>query len=247
VTTRRAGSRADRLDLIVRRLRDRPGLTAGELARDLGVSARSIFRDLDTLRERGYPLESARGRGGGLRVHPNWGLGRVLFSGDEALCTLLALAISERLGMPMFGPALARARRKIADAFPAAERRRIAPLRERIFVGPPASRSVRASYREPQTATARELQSAFVSERQVLAEYQREDGVVSRRQLEPHALVINWPAWYLMVFDHSRAAPRTLRMDRFRTVQVLAEAFHPRPVDMMRDLMGAVDVRLERV
>jgi len=117
-----ARSRADRLDLLARVLRDRPGVTAGDLARELGVSVRSIFRDLDALRERGYPIESARGRGGGLRLRANWGLGRVLLSRDEALCTLLGLAVAEKLGFPMFAPEVARARRKIADAFPTAER-----------------------------------------------------------------------------------------------------------------------------
>src|ERR687889_670029 len=145
----RPASRADRLELLARVLGDRPGATAADLARELGVSTRSVFRDLDALRERGYPVESSRGRGGGLRLHPNWGLGRVQLSRDEALCTLLGLAIAERLGMPMFGPGAARSRRKIADAFPPAERRRIAPLRERIFVAQPASPDVRRSYAEP--------------------------------------------------------------------------------------------------
>src|SRR3712207_4657799 len=95
-------NRADRLDLLARVLRDRPGVTAGDLARELGVSVRSVFRDVEALRERGYPIESARGRGGGLRLHPNWGLGRVLLSRDEALCALLGLAVAEKLGFPMF-------------------------------------------------------------------------------------------------------------------------------------------------
>jgi predicted DNA-binding transcriptional regulator YafY len=45
--------RVDRLDLLTRILRDRPGITIADLARELGVSVRSVFRDLDHLRERG--------------------------------------------------------------------------------------------------------------------------------------------------------------------------------------------------
>src|ERR687889_514744 len=153
----RPASRADRLELLARVLGDRPGATAADLARELGVSTRSVFRDLDALRERGYPVESARGRGGGLRLHPNWGLGRVLLSRDEALCALLGLAVAEKLRFPMFAP---------EDA--------------------------------------------------------REDGAVSHRRLEPHALVINWPAWYLMAHDHLRGESRTFRLDRFVTVAVEA-------------------------
>src|SRR5206468_595808 len=122
--------RIDRLDLLTRVLRDRPGITVAELARALAVSARSVFRDLDHLRDRGYPIEADRGRGGGVRLHASWGLGRVLLSSEEALSTLLSLAISEKLGFPMFAADVARARKKIVDAFPTTERKRIGPLRE---------------------------------------------------------------------------------------------------------------------
>jgi predicted DNA-binding transcriptional regulator YafY len=240
-------SRADRLDLVARTLRDRPGLTAADLAEALGVSQRSIFRDLDTLRERGFPIEGSRGRGGGLRLHPNWGLGRVLLSHEEALCTLLSLAISEKVGMPMFAGATGRARRKIVDAFPMSERRRIAPLRERIFVGVPASARVRASYSDPEAAPSRALQAAFVAEQRVVADYMREDGEVSERTLEPHALVINWPAWYLVAFDLSRGASRTFRMDRFRRVHALPDTFRSRPSEMVSELLARPDVELQRV
>ena len=242
-----ARNRTDRLDLVARVLRDRPGVTAGDLAREFDVSVRSIFRDLDALRERGYPVESARGRGGGLRLHPNWGLGRVLLSRDEALCALLGLAVAEKLRFPMFAPEVARARRKIADAFPAAERRRIAPLRERIFIGEPASADVRRSYREPAATPTRQLQVAFVEERVVQVEYAREGGAVSRRRLEPHALVINWPAWYLMAHDHSRGESRTFRLDRFVTVEAQAETFRPRPRTFVRVLLDSAGVTLSQV
>ena len=94
--------RVDRLDLLARILRDRPGITIAVLAHDLNVSVRSVCRDIDHLRERGYPIEADRGRGGGLRLHSSWGLGKVLLSSEEALCTLLSLAISEKLSFPMF-------------------------------------------------------------------------------------------------------------------------------------------------
>lgn len=212
--------RVDRLDLLARVLRDRPGITVGALARDLGVSVRSVFRDIDHLRERGYPIEADRGRGGGLRLHPSWGLGKVLLSSEEALCTLLSLAISEKLSFPIFSAEVSRARKKIVDAFPAAERKRIAPLRERIFVGRPASAAVRGSYTTPDAAVMRPLQVAFVKEVMVSAEYVKETGESSTRRIEPHAMLINWPAWYLLGFDHLRGEPRMFRFDRFRGAQL---------------------------
>ena len=241
------GTRTDRLDLVTRMLRDQPGITAADLARALGVSVRSVFRDLDHLRERGHPIDAARGRGGGLRLRGNWGLGRVLLSREEALCTLLGLAIAEKLGLPMFTSEIARARRKIADAFPATERRRITPLRERIFIGAPASAAVRASYKEPAPAPMRQLQVAFVEERTIEATYAKDTGEPSVRRLEPHALVINWPAWYLMAHDYARGEPRTFRLDRFVAVEVQTVTFRPRPLDAVRELLEASGTALDRI
>jgi predicted DNA-binding transcriptional regulator YafY len=240
-------TRLDRLDLLPRLLRDRPGITTSDLARELGISARSIFRDLDVLRERGYPIEAARGRGGGLRLHPNWGMSKVLLSREEALCTLLGLAIGEKLGLPMFAQEIRRARRKIGDAFPSGERRRLNPLRERILIGAPASASVRSSYGAPSAAAMRSLQVAFVDERSIEADYLKEGAVVSRRRLEPHALVINWPAWYLMAHDRDRVETRTFRFDRFVAVRVEADHFQPRPHEVMRELIGTAGVVLDPV
>jgi predicted DNA-binding transcriptional regulator YafY len=231
-------SRVDRLDLLTRVLRDRPGITVGSLAHELGVSVRSVFRDLDHLRERGYPIEADRGRGGGVRLHTSWGLGRVLLSSEEALCTLLSLAISEKLSFPMFSADVSRARKKIVDAFPTAERKRIAPLRERIFVGRPASTHVRGSYVAPDAGVMRRLQVAFVQENIVSADYVKETGESSTRRVEPHAMLINWPAWYLLGFDHLRGEPRTFRFDRFRNVEVEEHSvFRARPREIAGRLL----------
>jgi predicted DNA-binding transcriptional regulator YafY len=242
-----ASGRVDRLDLLARVMRDRPGVTAGELAEELGVSVRSVFRDLGALRDRGLPVESSRGRGGGLRLQGNWGLGRVLLGREEALCTLLGLAVAEKLGFPLFAAEVTRARRKIADAFPSAERRRLAPLRERIFVGQAASPAVRASYREPDPAVMRRLQAAFVESRVVSADYVREDGVRSARWLEPHALVINVPAWYLLARDLDRSATRTFRLDRFVAVVPDARTFNAMAPQIVREALESQGVALARV
>ncbi|HEY8176578.1 MAG TPA: WYL domain-containing protein [Gemmatimonadaceae bacterium] len=240
--------RIDRLDLLTRVLRDRPGITVAVLAHELGVSVRSVFRDMDHLRERGYPIEADRGRGGGVRLHTSWGLGKVLLSSEEALCTLLSLAISEKLSFPMFSADVSRARKKIVDAFPTAERKRIAPLRERIFVGRPASATVRGSYVVPDGGVMRRLQVAFVRELIVSADYVKETGESSTRRVEPHAMLINWPAWYLLGFDHLRGEPRTFRFDRFRNVEVEEHSiFRARPREIAGKLLSEHCVPMDPV
>lgn len=225
-----------RLEEMLRLLRDRPGITTSDLALQLGTSVRSVFRDAAYLRERGYPIESSRGRGGGLRLHPSWGLGRVLWSTEEALGVLLSLALMERLALPMFGSGLGKARKKLVDAFPTHERRRLTPLRERVLVGPPATAVVAASYRAPKDAAVRALQAAFVRERLIRATYVREDGERSERRVEPHAILLNWPAWYLIGFDHLREGVRTFRLDRFESVREEPEGFRPRPRAILAEI-----------
>lgn len=236
---RRPLPRTDRLDLVLSVLRDRPGITAAGVAEDLGTSVRSIFRDVAALRERGYPIEADRGRGGGLRLHPSWGLSRVMLSTEEALGTLLALAITEKLGLPMFAPEIGRARRRIMAAFPLAERRRLTPLRERILIGRAASAAVRASYGTPDIEVTRRLQTAFIQERSVRAEYVREDGRRTWRPIEPHGILINWPAWYLLGWDRERLGARTFRFDRFRSVDPGDGApFRPRARQLAAEALG---------
>ena len=236
--------RIDRLDLLTRIIRDRPGIVAAELARELGVSIRSVFRDLAHLRDRGYPVEADRGRGGGVRLHASWGLGKVLLSSEEALCTLLSLAISEKLRFPMFASEVTRARKKVVDALPKDERRKIAPLRERILVGRPASAAVRASYREPNAAASRNMQVAFVREQVISTVYINEKGERATRRVEPHALLIMWPAWYVLAFDYLRGEPRTFRFDRFELVQLEeGSSFRARPREIALAVLGdACDV-----
>ena len=232
--------RPERLDLLLRTLRDRPGITAGQLAEELQTGARSIFRDIAYLRDRGHPIEASRGRGGGLRLHPRYGLGRVTLASEEALGVLLSLALAERLALPMFGDKLGGARRKLIDAFPATDKARLGPLRSRVLVGPAASARVAGSYRTPDRAATAALQSAFVNQQVITCVYAKEGSHQTARRVEPHAILLNWPAWYIMAVDTSSVEVRTFRLDRFVAVRAEAETFRPKPGVILRSMTGFV-------
>lgn len=231
--------RADRLELLLRVLRDRPGITADEVAQRLGTSRRSVSRDVARLRERGYPIEASRGRGGGLRLHPSFGLGRVQLSPEQAVGALLSVAIGELLPLPLFWRDLGAVRTKIVAAFPEAERRRLKALRERIIVGPAASPEVASSYGRVERESALALQSAFVRERVLEVGYVRGDGERSTRIVEPHVILLNWPAWYLLAHDRTREDVRTFRLDRMGGARERAEGFTPRARGVIRAIGGA--------
>jgi predicted DNA-binding transcriptional regulator YafY len=230
--------RAERLDLLLRIIRDRPGVTAEQIAAELKTSARSVFRDVAYLRDRGHPVEASRGRGGGLRLHPRYGLGRVVLTVDEGLSVLLSLAVVEHMGMPMFNERIGTARRKLIDAFPASDKARLAPLRARVLVGPAASPRVAASYGTPDRTATAALQSAFVNLHVVTCSYVKEGGAETERRLEPHAILLNWPAWYLLAIDVANGEVRTFRLDRFTRVQVEAQTFRPRPSAILKSIEG---------
>ncbi|HKW10884.1 MAG TPA: WYL domain-containing protein, partial [Gemmatimonadaceae bacterium] len=118
----------------------------------------------------------------------------------------------------------------------------------RIFVGRPASVHVRISYRTPEPDVMRRLQVAFVREAMIRADYVKESGDFSTRRVEPHAMLISWPAWYLLGFDHLRREPRMFRFDRFRNVEVEdVGSFRARPREIAALVLGEHGARMEPV
>jgi predicted DNA-binding transcriptional regulator YafY len=137
-------SRVLRLEALKALLAERDTTTVADLAEELGVSARTLHRDLALLRDMGVPVEGDRGTGGGLRLEPGWSLGRVHLNKSEALGLLLSLTIAEKVGSPLLLDDLRSITRKVGAAFAPAQARRILALRRRILVGQTASDQVLA-------------------------------------------------------------------------------------------------------
>lgn len=187
------------------------------------------------LSARGVPLEAERGRGGGVRVPVRLGLGRLQLSHREALDLLLALAAGERMKSPLLLSSLKALRQKIAMAFPPEERSRVGRLRRRVLHGRPASPRVTSTWATPRPAIIAAIQDGFFEQRAVQVTYES-NGETSSRLVEPHYLLLTWPAWYLLCWDHSRSAVRTLRLDRITSARITDEAFALRPFDSMLEV-----------
>lgn len=213
------------------------------LAAELGVSLRTLRRDMARLAARGVPIEAERGRGGGVRVPARVGLGRLQLDHREALDLLLALAIGERIRSPLLLSSLKGLRQKIGMAFPPEERLRIGRLRRRILHGPPVSHRTSESWGSPHPAVLGPIQDGFFEQRALEVEYgtARER---TTRVVEPHYLMLAWPAWYLLVWDHLRGAVRMLRLDRIESARLTDRTFQLRDADAMllvaRDLFAAL-------
>src|SRR5262245_43533546 len=134
MVTRTTSGRLGRLEELKGLLAARDFVTSGELAAELGVSERTLQRDIEVLRAGGVPIDADRGRGGGLRLERAWSFGRLHLSLEEAIDLLLSLAIAERIDSPLFLRRLASVRRKLAAAFSAKDQAKIRMLRRRLLI-----------------------------------------------------------------------------------------------------------------
>ncbi|WP_342375294.1 WYL domain-containing protein [Myxococcus stipitatus] len=228
----------DRLDRVLGLLASRPSWTAAELAEELGVCVRTVRRDLARLEARGVPVESDAGRGGGVRVPPRTGLGRVQLDAHEVLDLLLALALAEQLRSPLLLSTLKGLRQKLAASFPPEDRARVSGLRRRILVGP-SSRNIAATWKPPTASVLRPIQEAFFEQRALELTYRTND-VSTERVVEPHYLLLSWPAWFLLVWDHLRGAVRMLRVDRIEAARLTASTFRIRDSKQMLATLGDI-------
>ena len=230
--SRATSSRLHRLEELKALLKARDHVTAAELSAELGVSIRTVNRDLEILRDGGVPIESDRGRGGGLRLQRNWALGRLHLNQTEAIDLLLSIAIAERMNSPLLLQQLAPIKHKIVASFSESYQPRIRSLRKRILVGAPASDRVVSSFSAPQRKAVAGVAEAFFNMRCIAIEYADQNGAITTRDVEPQFLYLNVPVWYLLVWDRLRSAIRFFRVDRIRSVTVLEMGFRladPRP------------------
>lgn len=214
-------SRAIRLFELRERLQAGAETTVGALAIALGVSERTVRRDLATLRDQGLTITGESGPGGGVRLEGRRGLTAVHLAVEEVAALWLAVRIAQAIG-PLAGPVPwgRRAERvvpKLLSALPIARARALRDLCRRIYVGPPASDSVRglAGTGVPELLVLVE-RAAFEGLAMRFA-YRDRNGRASIRHVEPHGVLIQLPVWYLLARDVTADAPRAFRMDRIAT------------------------------
>lgn len=208
--------------------------TIADLARETGVSPRTIARDLELMRDQGMQIETERGRGGGLRLDRNWGVGRLNLSYEDAVDLLISIAVAEQMKSPMFLANLDTVRRQLVASFSPAKRDRVERLKSRILIGVTASTQVQSGTTAPPRRVIQSLHKAFVDRDCLEIRYQREDGKVSNRVIEPHYLLLKYPVWYVIAQDRLREAPRTFRADRMLSATPQGDPFRLLPKSVFR-------------
>jgi predicted DNA-binding transcriptional regulator YafY len=209
-------NRLERLHAITEeiRLRSPRAVSAAALAEELGVTRRTIERDLATLRAAGLPLLAAPGRRGGQRLNPSAVLPPLNLTEREATALLVALTVVE--GMPYTSAGRAAAV-KIRRGLPAATATATADLCERIRISQPAPLAL-------DKRILGVLEDAVASSVVVRIDYTDRNGLESRREVEGAGFLggaDGW--WYLGAWCRLRQDGRLFRLDRISKARLTGE------------------------
>lgn len=206
--------RQARLLAITEYLRARKtGVTAEQLAQRFGVTMRTIYRDLDTLREAELPVLAEQGRGGGYALDRHYTLPPVNLTPREAavLCALGTHALDMRL-VP-FPEATRRALEKVRGALSASAQRELLTLMGQLrFTGVPAHSAP--------PAVVRVIEEAWFTQRPLALVYVASSGERTRRRVRLESLVMERSLTLLNCHDEEKGEARQFRLDRIEHAEL---------------------------
>ena len=198
--------------------RDWPG---AELAGRLAVSGRTIRRDVDRLRELGYPVESLTGPAGGYRLRAGTAMPPLLLDDEEAIAIAVGLLTAARSSVAGIEETAVRALVKLEQVLPAHLRRRVTALGSATIAPSFGGPTVDPQHLTLIAAACRDFECVRFA-------YRRRDGTESRREVEPHTLVNLGRRWYVVAWDRRREDWRTFRLDRLSGPASTGVRFAPR-------------------
>ncbi|MER5499518.1 MULTISPECIES: YafY family protein [unclassified Streptomyces] len=197
--------------------------SGADLAERLGVTPRTVRRDIDKLRDLGYPVNASPGTGGGYQLGSGAQLPPLLLDDDEAVAVAVGLRTAAGNGVEGIGETSVRALAKLEQVLPNRLRRRVNALNTFTV---PLFRDPGAFAADPAVLT--ELAAACRDGERLRFAYRDHAGSASRRTVEPHRLVCAERRWYLVAWDLDRAAWRTFRADRITPAPPHGPRFVPR-------------------
>ena len=212
-----------------------------ELTRRLGVSPRTLRRDVDRLRGYGYPVETQPGPGGYYRLAAGRTMPPLVLDDDEAVATLLALASLAAVGPASVGPssdplaerdrqveggiddAATRAYGKVDQFLPARLRGRAVSVRSSLETSPQPAPIV--------TTEQLGLVAEAIADQQTISfSYENARGERAHRRVEPYRHVHHMLRWYVLAWDLERDDWRVFRLDRMSDLLRTGTRYEPRPL-----------------
>ncbi len=216
-------------------LQARASWGGAELAQRLEITQRTVRRDVDRLRELGYPVEAEPGRHGGYRLGRGGRLPPLLLNDDEAVAVAIGLRSAVDGTIAGLEESAVSTLAKLDHLLPAHLARRVRNLHEStaslLWSGTRADRVEAAHLLVLANACSVHERARFA--------YTDRGGKSSDRLVEPLRLVRSGPRWYLVARDIDRADWRTFRLDRLKSPETVGTHFEhidpPDPVAMVTD------------
>lgn len=193
-----------------------------ELADRLEVSVRTLRRDVDRLRDLGYPVQADRGVGGGYQLMPGASLPPLVLDDEEAVALAVGLQTAAHVSLAGIAEASVRALAKVTQVMPRALRDQVEAVRT-VRMELPWGRTPAT---DPQTLVV--LAQACRDDERVGFAYRTADGRDRERRVEPAELVQLGRRWYLVGYDLDRGDWRSFRLDRMQRPQAAGGRFAQR-------------------
>ncbi len=200
--------------------------SGAELAARLEVSERTVRRDVDRLRDLGYPVDATTGTEGGYRLAAGAHLPPLLLDDDEAVAIAVGLRAAAGAVIEGIEETSLRALAKLEQVLPERLRRRVTAVHANVT-------ELRWGGRDDESIDPEALgvlAQACRDQEEVRFDYRRRDGEDSLRLVEPHRMVTVGRRWYLVAWDLRRADWRTFRLDRMSGARLAGGRFSPREI-----------------
>ena len=193
--------------------------SGGDLAERLGVSTRTVRRDVDRLRELGYPVDAVQGAAG-YRLAAGSTLPPLLLDDEEALAVAVGLRTTTGGTVAGFEDSALRALTKLEQVMPSRLRHRLQALQGSLIRVEATAPRV-----EPDTLIA--ISDACHRHERLRFEYTNFQGRQSIKDVEPHSVVNFSRRWYLVAWDTATADWRSYRVDRLHPRRPAGPRFRP--------------------
>ncbi|ABY30991.1 helix-turn-helix transcriptional regulator [Methylorubrum extorquens] len=220
-------ARTDRLFRLLHAMRVLPSpVTAARLAEETGVSLRSLYRDIDSLRAAGARIDGERGYG--YRLIEDVALPPQTFDRTEIEALVLGLAEVRHMGDPALAQAAASALAKVAATLPDRAEQHLLHA---------VSQVRRSEARFSKIPDMETIRAGCWREEALVLRYSDKDGAVTARQILPLSIVYLDSKMTLLAWCCLREAFRMFRLDRIEDVRMAGTSFRPRRVTLLRSYL----------
>lgn len=226
-----------RHDALIRSLRRNGTSTIGALATEVGASSRTVLRDITALRDAGFVIHSESGRGGGVQLDPQSMQTTARLSVAEVFALLISVAAMRAAQNLPFSDLADAGLAKIEKSLPPDKVRDLRRFLDCLHIGQLSPQQDLSDLDAIDPALLPAFETAFLQQHCLRFDYHDAKGAKTTREVEPQAMLILQPLWYLVGWDPTKDDFRHFRMDRISTPECIHDKpFRPRHVPFADDV-----------